>query len=142
MIAQQVELVAVVDADVRVDGPEQDAVDAAVALLQVVEVAVHGVAARDGIVEVAVLHHHLRLDEAALRPLEFGAGIDLAGESGADTSFGAIARDLGEPLGGGIFGGWPGDLLAVGRIFGVLRVGPESEQEDGGEPVPDAIRIQ
>ncbi len=78
----------------------------------------------------------------ALRPLEFRAGVDFAGESGADAAFGAIARDLGEPLGGGFPGGWPGDLLAVGGIFGVLRGSSQSEQEDGDERLADAIRIQ
>ena len=86
--------------------------------------------------------HHLRLDEAALRPLEFRARVDFAGESGTYAAFGAIAGDLGEPLGGGFLGGRPGDLLAVGRIFGVLRGGSRSEQEDGDERLPDAIRIQ
>ena len=58
----------VIDADVRIDGPDQDGVDAAVSLLQIVEIAIDGVLAGFGIVEVAVLDHHLRLDEARLRP--------------------------------------------------------------------------
>ena len=69
-IVREVELVAIVDADVRVDVPEQHAVDAAVAALQIVEVTLHGVAARDRIVEVAVLDHHQRVHEIALRPLQ------------------------------------------------------------------------
>ena len=69
--ARQVELVAVVHPDVGVHAPQQHAVQAAEARFQIIKVAVDGVAARDGIVEVAVLHHHLRMHEVALRPLQF-----------------------------------------------------------------------
>ena len=78
-IAEAIELVAVVDADVRVYRPDEHSVDPAVALLQIVKVSIHGVSSRHRIVEVAVLHHHLRLDETALRPLQFGAIILGAG---------------------------------------------------------------
>ena len=63
-ITQQVILVAVVDSDVGIGVPDQDGVDSAVALPKVVKVTVHGVSARRRVVEVAVLDHHLRLDEA------------------------------------------------------------------------------
>ena len=72
-VARQIVLVAIVDADVRIDGPDQHAVDAAVALFQIVEIAVDRVLAGDRIVEVAILDHHLRLHEVALRPLQLGA---------------------------------------------------------------------
>src|SRR5262249_52493052 len=42
-----------------------------VPLFQIVEVFIHGVSSRHGIIEVAVLDHHLRLHEAALRPSQF-----------------------------------------------------------------------
>ena len=63
-------MIAIVDADVRIDVPEQHAVDAAVTALQVVEVTLHGVAARDRIVEIAILDHRERVHEIALRPLQ------------------------------------------------------------------------
>ena len=140
-VAQEVELVAVVDADVGIDGPEEDGIDAAVAAVEVVEETVDGVPAGGGVVEVAVFHHGLGLDEGALRPLEFGARVEVAGETGADAAFGAVARDLGEPLGRGVFGGRAGDLLAVGRVLGVLR-GPREVSTPWRRTGFDAIRIQ
>ena len=64
------ELIAVVDAHVGIGGPDQHGIDAAIALFEIVEIAVDRVVAGDGVVEIAVLHHHLRLDEAGLGPLE------------------------------------------------------------------------
>ena len=75
-VVRQIELVAIVDADVRINIPEQHAVDSAVATLQIVEIAIHGVAACDRIVEVAVFHHQQGMHEIALRPLQFGTAID------------------------------------------------------------------
>ena len=141
-VAKQVELVAVVDADIGVDGPEQYAVDAAVTAVEVIEKAVDGVLAAGRIVKVAVFHHGLRLYEGALGPLELGARVDFTRESGAYAALGAVAGDFGEPVGGGFLGGRAGDLLAVGRISGVLCESGEGEQADRDEPLPDAIRIQ
>ena len=62
--ADQIVLVAVIDAHVRIGRPDQHRVDSAVALFQIIEIAIDGVLARDRIVEVAVLNHHLRLNEA------------------------------------------------------------------------------
>jgi hypothetical protein len=69
-IVRHVEMVAIIDADVRVDVPQQHAVDAAVTTLQVVEIALHGVAPRDRIEQVTILDHRQRLHEIALRPLQ------------------------------------------------------------------------
>jgi hypothetical protein len=74
-VAQQVVLVAVVQSDVWIGVPYQNAIYAPVALIEIVKVAVRRVFASYGIVEITVLHHHLRLDETALSPLEFRAGV-------------------------------------------------------------------
>ena len=58
-----------------IDGPEQDGVDPAVALVDVVEVAIDGVFAGDRVVEVAIFDHRLRLDVGRLRPFQLGAAI-------------------------------------------------------------------
>ena len=71
-VAHHVVLVAVVDADVRVDGPQQDGVDAAVAFVEVVEIAIDRVLAGRDVEEVAIFDHALRLDEGLLRPTQFG----------------------------------------------------------------------
>ena len=110
--------------------------------VEVIEKAVDGVLAAGRIVKVAVFHHRLRLDEGALGPLELGARVDFTRESGAYAALGAVSRDFGEPVGGGFLGGRAGDLLAVGRISGVLCESGEGEQADRDEPLPDAIRIQ
>ncbi len=70
--AHHVVLIAVVDAHVRIGRPDENRIDAAVSLLEVVEIAIDRVLAGDRIVEVAVVHHHLRLNEAGLGPLQFG----------------------------------------------------------------------
>ena len=66
--ANHVMLVAVVYAHVGISRPDKYRIYAAVALLQIIEVVVNGVLACDGVIEKAVLHHHLRLHEAGLRP--------------------------------------------------------------------------
>ena len=62
--ADHVQLIAVVDAQIGIGGPDEHRIDAAIALLEIVQIAVHRVFAARRIVEVAILHHHLRLDEA------------------------------------------------------------------------------
>ena len=74
-VVGEIDLVAVVDADVRIDVPEQHAVDAAEARVEVVEIAVDGVLGALDVVEIAVLDHRLHVDEVALRPREFGPSI-------------------------------------------------------------------
>ncbi len=91
-IVQQIELIAVVDADVGVHGPDEDGIDAAVAPVEIVKIMVDGVALGDGVEEVAILDHHLRLHEAALRPFEFMAVV-----------FGAVVADARETLGAPLF---------------------------------------
>ena len=95
--ANQVVLVAVVDAHVRVGRPDQDRIDSAEALVEIVEVAVDGVLARDRIVEVAVVDHHLRLDETGLRPLELRAIVAGTVVADADAALVAPVADVGQP---------------------------------------------
>ncbi len=134
-VSQHVELVAVVDADVGIDRPQQHAVDPAVALLEVFEKAVHGVAPGGRIVEIAVLDHRLRLDEAALRPLQLGPFVDVAAQAGADAALGAILPHLLQPFGGVGFGGRPGELLPLRRVLGVLSQKQSGDGEgNGGQP--------
>ena len=105
-VVEQVELVAVVDANVRINRPDEHRIDAAVALVEIVQIAVDGVARANRIVEVAVLDHHLRLDKTALRPLQFRAIV-----------FGAVVADAGEALGPPLFDvGQPG--REIGRVRG------------------------
>src|SRR6185312_138156 len=87
-IVKKIELVAIVDAHVRVSGPDEDSVDTAEALLEIVEIAVHGVLASRRIEKVAILNHHLRLHVAALRPLQLRTVV-----------FGAVIADPLELLG-------------------------------------------
>jgi hypothetical protein len=65
---EQIVCAAVVDADVGVTVPQQDAVDAPHALIQIVEVTVYRVLTGGGIEEVSLLHHHLGLHVTGLRP--------------------------------------------------------------------------
>ena len=100
-IRGHVELVAIVDADVRIDIPEQDAVQPAEALLQIVQVAIHGVATGHRIIEIAVLHHHLRMHEVALRPLQFRAAVVGVVVADAGQVLAAPVAQLGDPVGRG-----------------------------------------
>ena len=50
----------------RIRVPDQDRVDTSVTFLEVVKITVHRIAASDEIIEVAVLDHHLGLDETRL----------------------------------------------------------------------------
>src|ERR1039457_4353677 len=64
------QLIAIIDSHVRVGGPNQHSIDAAVAFVQVVEITVDRVAAGDRVVDIAIVDHHLRLYETGLRPLK------------------------------------------------------------------------
>ena len=142
-VAQEVELVAIVDADVGIDGPEQHAIDAAVAMVEIGEEAVDGVAAGLGVVEVAVFHHGLRLDEAALGPLQFGALVEFAVQAGADTTLLTVLLQLLQPLGGVGLRGRAGKLLALRRVLGVLgQQERDCQQADGRRQDQKAAIVQ
>ena len=136
-VHQQVVLVAVVNADVRVGVPDENGINSPVALFEIVEVAVHGEAACHWVVESAILDHHLRLDEARLSPLELGAVIFNAVVAHADQMFEAPMLEVGQPfaadrfaraglsgLGAAVLAfvgiGRAGNLLALRRKFRVL----------------------
>ncbi len=94
---QHVDLIASVDAHIGVGWPNQHGIDAAISLLEVVQEAVDRVAPRRGVVEIAVLHHYLRLYVRALCP--FQAGVVVAGDvqPHANATLGAPRPDIGEP---------------------------------------------
>jgi len=50
-ITQQVVLIAIIDADIRVDGPEQHGIDSAVALRHIFQIAIDRVFSRDRIIK-------------------------------------------------------------------------------------------
>jgi len=52
----------------------------------------------DRIVEGTVFHHHLRLNETGLRPLQRGVAIVGVVESHADAVLGAPMAEVGDPL--------------------------------------------
>src|SRR6266852_2182752 len=79
--------VAVVYAHVRVRGPDEDSVDSAVSFFQIVQITTDRVAVSDRIVEIAVLHHHLRLEKAGLRPLELRSAVARPVVADADLAF-------------------------------------------------------
>jgi hypothetical protein len=62
--AHHVQLIAVIDTHVGVGGPNEYGVNAPIALIEIVEVAVDSISMSYGIVEIAIVHHHLRLNEA------------------------------------------------------------------------------
>jgi hypothetical protein len=97
-VAEVIELAAIVYADVRVSVPDEDAVNTAVPFLQVIEIPLDRVLPSDGIVEVVVLNHHLRLHVAALRPLQFRPRVFRAVITDALQILHAPALHVGDPL--------------------------------------------
>lgn len=73
-----VQLIAVVDAQIGIGGPDDHRIDAAIALVEIVQIPGHGVFAACRIIEVAIFHHHQRLDKTRSRPFESGGGISRA----------------------------------------------------------------
>src|SRR5689334_923305 len=96
--ADQVVLVAIVDAHVRVSRRYQHRVDAAIPLLESAETGVHRIASGHRIIEVAVVHPHLWLHEAAPRPFDCGNVIARRVVADANEACGAPIRNIGEPL--------------------------------------------
>jgi len=103
-VMRQVELVAVVDADVGVDVPDQHRIEATEAPLEIVEVAIDRVLARPDVEEVTVLDHHLRVHEVALRPLQFRAPVVGVVVTDAHQVFAAPVPQFGQPVGGAFVG--------------------------------------
>src|ERR1700677_589937 len=65
-IAEQVELITRVDAQVGINVPDQYAVDAAIAQFEIVKKTVDCVAGTDRIVEISIVNHHLGLHQTGL----------------------------------------------------------------------------
>ncbi len=68
--AHHIQLVPIVDPHVGISRPDQHSIDPAIALVQVIQIAVDCVLPRHRIIEIPVMHHHLRLKETRLRPFE------------------------------------------------------------------------
>ena len=96
-VAEQVVLIPAVNADIGVSVPDQDRVNAPVTFLEVVQIAVYGVLPCRGIIKVAVLDHHLRLDKGLLSPLEFRAIVLLAAVPGANQPLATIVLQVRQP---------------------------------------------
>ena len=82
--ADQVVLVAIIDAHIRIGRPDKNCIDAAKSLLEIIEVAVNRVFAGNRIIEISLLDHHLRLDKGRLRPFESRQLISLRAIANAD----------------------------------------------------------
>ena len=126
--ANHVLLIAIVDAHIWIGRPDEHRVDAAVTLLEIVEVAIDRVLAGDGVVEVAVVHHHLRLNEAGLGPLKRGHCIAIAVVADTDAALGTPVGHSFEPLLVSIRSAWraapfPGKVHGeTGRRWNLLLV--------------------
>ncbi len=120
-VPDEIVLAAGIDADVRIDGPDQDAVDTPVAAVKIVKVTVDRIAARGRIVEIAILHHHLRLNKIRLGPLQFGTRVLRSVIAHPDEALVAPVHDVRQPFPerGGIRR--PRQGLAVGPVDGILR---------------------
>ena len=70
----------------------------AITFVQIVEITINGVLVGEGIVEKAIMHHHLRLHEAGLCPLERGILVARGIEANADETLRAPMRNVGQPV--------------------------------------------
>ena len=95
--ADHIVLVAVVDSHVRIRGPDEHRINSAVSLFQVIEVTIYRVAVRHRIVEITVLHHHLRLEKAGLGPLECGQVVAQAIVADTNPALVAPMTNVGQP---------------------------------------------
>src|SRR5579859_7094380 len=131
----QVVLVAVIDPHIGIGRPDQNRVNSAVSFFQIVEIAIDGVAVRYRIVEIAVLYHHLWLEETGLGPLKCRHIVAGTLVADANASFIAPVTDVGQPgimlalsaRGGSTFpspfhdeAAGSGNLLTFGMILRVL----------------------
>jgi len=101
-IAEEIELVAIVDAKIGIDVPEEDGVDGAEAALGFGEEFFGRVLAGFGVVEGAVPDEELDLGDGALGPGEIGIAVVGIVEAELGASFAAPGLHSGEP--GGEFG--------------------------------------
>ena len=97
--ANHVVLVAIVDPHVGIRRPDEDCVDSAVSLFQVIEITIDRIAVGDRVVEIPVLDHHLRLNEAGLCPFEGRQIVTEIVIADADEPFGAPVPEISKPIG-------------------------------------------
>ena len=109
--ANHVMLIAVVDSHVRIGRPDQYRIDPSISLLQIIEITVHGIAMCDRIVEVAIFHHHLRLEETGLRPLQSGEVIPRAVVANSNATLVAPMLNVGKPRSMLVLRAWFGTAL-------------------------------
>src|SRR6266702_6406213 len=91
-------LVSVVDACVWINRPHEYRIDATVTLLKIIEIAVNRVFPGDGIVQIAIMHHHLGLYKAVLGPLKLRQIVAGPVIADANAALRAPMRLFGEPV--------------------------------------------
>ena len=91
-------LVAIIDAHVGIGRPDKYAVDSAISLLEVIQIAIHRVLACQRIVEITVMHHHLRLEKTRLRPLDNRKRVAARIIADTNAAFRAPMCQVGKPL--------------------------------------------
>jgi hypothetical protein len=96
--AHHVELIAVIDSHIWVGRPYQHGINATVTAVQIIEILVDRVFAGQRIIEILVVHHHLRLDETGLRPLQSGHLIAALIVTNANAALFAPVRDIRQPV--------------------------------------------
>ena len=72
-------------------------IDPTVALFKVIEITVNCVLARNGVIEVAILDHHLRLHETGLGPLQHGKIVARSVIANTDSPLVSPVGDVGQP---------------------------------------------
>src|SRR3954453_8254818 len=91
-------LVAIIDSHVGIGLPNEDAINSAIASVEVIEVTIHCVPASNRIVKVSIMHHHLGLDKTGLRPLKGREGEPRWIIPDADSALGAPMHEIRKPL--------------------------------------------
>src|SRR5438309_9936465 len=71
-------------------------IDPTVALFKVIEITVNCVLARNGVIEVAILDHHLRLHETGLGPLQHGKIVARSVIANTDSPLVSPVGDVGQ----------------------------------------------
>jgi hypothetical protein len=99
-VRSQRSLVAVIDPNVRVNIPEQHAIDPAEAALEIIEISIDGIFPSGRVVEIPVFDHHLGVYEVALRPFELGSLVVYPVVTHPDEMLMAPLAEITHPRGG------------------------------------------
>src|SRR6185437_16810643 len=91
-------LVPVVDSYIWIYRPNEHCIDAAVTLLKIIEIAVDCIFPRNGIVQIAIMHHHLGLYKAVLGPLKLRQTVSGPIVADADEALSTPMRDVSQPV--------------------------------------------